>query len=63
MKSSLFVLCALFASVSAIQAVPDDDQVNLQVGVEAQARANVREMLKTNLRAALERPAGVSRHQ
>jgi len=33
----------------------------LQVGVEAQARANVREMLKTNLRAALERPAGTSR--
>merc|ERR1712167_170107 len=34
---------------------------NLQVGVEAQARANVRELLKANLRAALGRPSGASR--
>ena len=61
MKSSLFVLCALFASAYAIKAVPEEDQVNLQVGVEAQARANVREMLKANLRAALERPSGNTR--
>jgi hypothetical protein len=40
---------------------PTEDSVNLQVGVEAQARSNVREMLKTNLRNALERPAGNSR--
>ncbi len=53
MKSSLFVLCALFASVSAIKAVPDEDAVNLQIGVEAQARSNVRQMLRENLRAAL----------
>ena len=58
MKSSLFVICALFASVSAIKAAPEEDYVNLQVGVEAQARANVREMLKVNLRAALNRPSG-----
>jgi len=61
MKSTIFVLCALFASVSAIQAMPEEESVNLQVGVEAQARANVREMLKANLRAALERPSGDSR--
>ena len=61
MKSSLFVICALFASVSAIKAAPEEESVNLQVGVEAQARTNVREMLKANLRAALERPSGVSR--
>jgi len=61
MKSSLFVICALFASVSAIKAAPEEESVNLQVGVEALARSNVREMLKANLRAALERPSGVSR--
>jgi len=61
MKSSLFVLCALFASVSAIKGMPEEDFVNLQVGVEAQARSNVREMLKANLRAALNRPAGTPR--
>ena len=63
MKSSLFVICALFASVSAIKAAPEEDTVNLQIGVEAQARSNVREMLRANLRAALERPAGVSRSE
>ena len=62
MKSSLFVLCALFASVSAIKAAPEEDSVNLQIGVEAQARSNIRQMLRANLRAALERPAGVSRY-
>lgn len=61
MKSSLFVICALFASVSAIKAAPEEESVNLQIGVEAQARSNVREMLKANLRAALERPSGISR--
>ena len=54
MKSSLFVLCALFASVSAIKEAPEEEAVNLQLGVEAQARTNVREMLRANLRAALE---------
>ena len=63
MKSSLFVICALFASVSAIKGIPEkpsyriEDGVNLQVGVEAQARSNVREMLKANLRSALENGA------
>jgi len=61
MKSSLFVVCALFASVSAIKAGPQEDTINLQVGVEAQARSNIREMLRANLRAALERPSGDSR--
>jgi len=61
MKSSLLVICALFASVSAIRAEPEES-VDLQLGVEATARSNVREMLKTNLRAALERPSGISRH-
>jgi len=28
--------------------------VDLQIGVEAQARSNIREMLKSNLRKALE---------
>jgi hypothetical protein len=54
MKSSLFVLCALFASCSAISSLPNDEMVDLQVGVEAQARSNIREMLKSNLRKALE---------
>lgn len=53
MKSSILVLCALFTATSAIKAAPDEDFVNLQLGVEAQARTNVREMLQTNLRAAL----------
>merc|ERR1719263_199057 len=54
MKSSLFVIFALFASTSAIKTMQEEDYINLQIGVEATARANVREMLKTNLRAALE---------
>ena len=54
MKSSLFVLCALFASCSAITSLPNDEMVDLQIGVEAQARSNIREMLKSNLRKALE---------
>jgi len=54
MKSSLFVVAALFAAVSAVKTVPEEDFVNLQIGVDATARSNVREMLKTNLRAALE---------
>ena len=54
MKSSLFVVFALFASTSAIKTMQEEDYINLQIGVEATARANVREMLKTNLRAALE---------
>lgn len=62
MKSSLFVIAALFASTSAITSMPNDDFIDLQVGVEAKARANVREMLKSNLRAALDRPAGQSRY-
>lgn len=61
MKSSLFVLCALFASASAVKLEPEDESVNLQVGVEAAARSNVREMLKANLRAALEHAPGHSR--
>ena len=54
MKSSLLVVFALFASASAIKTMPEEDYVNLQIGVDAQARSNVREMLKTNLRNALE---------
>ena len=62
MKSSLYVIAALFATASAITTLPDsDDLIDLQVGVEANARSNVREMLKSNLRAYLERPSGVSR--
>lgn len=62
MKSSLFVIAALFATTSAIKSVPQDEFIDLQVGVEAQARSNVREMLRNNLRAALDRPAGKSRY-
>ena len=62
MKSSLYVIAALFATASAITTMPEqNDFIDLQVGVEATARANVREMLKANLRAYLERPSGVSR--
>jgi hypothetical protein len=62
MKSSLYVIAALFATASAITTMPEqNDFIDLQVGVEATARANVREMLKANLRAYLERPSGVTR--
>jgi len=63
MKSNLFVVFALFASVSAIRQAPEEESLDLQLGVEAQARSNVREMLRANLRAALERPAGRSRYE
>jgi len=52
MKSSLIVISALFASVSAIKLA--DEDINLQIGVEARARSNVREELRSNLRAFLE---------
>jgi len=32
----------------------DEDNINLQIGVEARARSNVREELRSNLRAFLE---------
>jgi len=56
MKSSLFVISALFASVSAIKLA--DEDINLQIGVEARARSNVREELRSNLRAFLESEEG-----
>ncbi len=48
MKSSLFVIAALIASVSSVNlnVGNDEDYVNLQIGVEAKARAHVREYLK-----------------
>ena len=55
MKSSLIVISALFASVSSMKlATTDEESINLQIGVEARARSNVREELRTNLRAFLE---------
>ena len=53
MKSSLLVLCALFTASSAINTMPNEEFIDLQLGVEAQARTNIREMLRANLRAAL----------
>ena len=54
MKASLYVFCALIATnCNAINSLPNDDFVDLQIGVEAQARTNIREMLRANLRAAL----------
>ena len=55
MKSSLFVISVLFASVNSMKLTSnDEDNINLQIGVEARARSNVREELRSNLRAFLE---------
>ena len=60
MKSSLLVLCALFTASSAINTMPNEEFIDLQLGVEAQARTNIREMLKANLRKALDQSADIS---
>ena len=58
MRTSL-VVAALLASTSAVKTVyadlENDDFVDLQVGVEAEARANVRQTLRAELRSFLER--------
>ena len=53
MKSNLFVISALLASANAINFGPSE-QLDLQVGVEAVARSNIRQQLRNQLRSALE---------
>ena len=57
MRTSL-VIAALLASTSAVRTVyadlENDEFVDLQVGVEAEARATVRATLQANLRSFLE---------
>jgi hypothetical protein len=48
-----FAVIALLASTSAIQLTDQDDQLDLQIGVEAQARVNVRADLSQSLRQYL----------
>ena len=60
MKS--FATAALLASAQAIHFQPDD-QIDLQIGVEANARSFVREQLITNLRNFLEQDQEISDNQ
>lgn len=50
MKSSV-----IFALLGCTQAIRPIEDVTLQIGVEADARANIRETLKNQLRTALAR--------
>ena len=49
MKTSFAVLAVLFAATGAVQLRDDEEQMNLQVGVEAQARISVRAELRESL--------------
>ena len=50
MRTSFAVLAALFASTAAIRMpIQEEDILDLQIGVEAQARVNVRAQLRENL--------------
>jgi hypothetical protein len=46
MKSSLFVIAALFSSASAYERFVAAEEVTLQVEAEAEARTNVRQLLR-----------------
>lgn len=62
MKSNLFVISALLASTNAMNFGPSE-QLDLQVGVEAVARSNVRHQLQNQLRAALSHDGIKFQHQ
>ena len=48
-------MAALLASAEAVKIYDDDEAVNLQLGVEARARSNVRQQLSSQLHAYLDR--------
>jgi hypothetical protein len=48
-------VAALLASSEAVK-LSDDEEINLQLGVEARARANVRQQLSAQLHAFLDSP-------
>ena len=52
MKTS-FAIIALLASVNAVRFI-DDESVDLQLGVEAQARVNVRSQISEDMRDFLQ---------
>jgi len=54
MRTSIFVAAALLASSEAVK-LYDGEEMNLQLGVEARARANVRQQLSAELHAYLDR--------